>query len=233
MSYVEITPQEYQKYQMKWAKAVPTDIQGTLEARHFKHNDGWVYGYEFGQNLIDLLKEIQLTNPDFRQIVFRFVIDNNDLVKLVLFGIDGNSNHPLTGYYLLTNPLTQPLEVEVVAEQGNLPAGRISNQEASEWSSHWNKLALENANLDAILFKVFNAGDSTLQNYTYAIKDAIPSIPADAYIYFTVHKHPGARNTAIEGRNLFSILIHWDNKLQADTFYNMSVPCPPCCPRCE
>jgi hypothetical protein len=240
MSYIRISQEDYLKYKQNWSKAISTNFSERdffVSADHFMQGNDYIYGYKIAETLRGNMRASNASNPLLTRMVFRYVIDDSAKVRIVLFGIDQISNDPLTPYYLLNEPITTKPVINL-----SFNKIKIDPKKAEEWTMAWHHEISKRQNLDATLFHVVNAqtqGEaSKLQNYTFDFKEvnkmASLGVNKDVNLYFAINKHPKPLEPNVAGRNLFSLVVEWDfhSVNEENSYYDVSNPCPVCCPGC-
>lgn len=228
MNYVEISQPEYQKYQEKWAAVVPKDLT-PFPSSYFKPDGKWLYGYEI--DIPDLKKE----NVNVMNVVFSFVIDDNNIVRIVLFGAD-NDNYEtlslipsLTQYYMLDYILS-PLSVDSWSIKDEIKKGQ-----AEDWTRAWGMFIDNDSDLFSTLFQVSDPRikkdkDNRLMchSFPYLEINKTPSVKT-LRAYFAIHQPPLPNN-----RPLLTFVVQWvpTDENANSSYFDLSQPCPPCCPGC-
>lgn len=215
-----ITKDQYDRYKKKWTEVVPKDLT-PFSSSYFKPDGKWLYGYEI--NIPDLKKE----NRDVTNVVFSFVIDTDDrnIVKIVLYGVSNSNHDPLTQYYMLYKPIQETLLVGSTWRDKN----EITDQQAKDWTRVWGIFVDNDINLPATLFQVSDprlkvGQDPRLMYHTFQYLE-IPS-EKTLRVYFAIHQPPSPNQ-----RDLLTFVVQWVKDASSDdSFYDLSAPCPPCCP---
>lgn len=224
----EITHNQYQEYKNNWYQAVPEDAT-PFPAKYFRvngeENGAWIYGYQIDTNFFDKLRHGFLKKVT--RIIFSFVMDDKNTIQIVLFGTNDTSYHAVTPYYMLDKPILTCLTV----------GQEISTKEALKWTGVWADFELKNeSELPSYLLQVSDIDtsiqDVRLQSHIYTIPDMTDDKMDSLNAYFAVHDY--SASGSIAGNNLLTFVIqhHYDTDSRDDTFYDVSHPCPPCCPGC-
>lgn len=237
MAYQTINEIQSREYQKAWRSIVPKDAT-PLPAKYFKTNGRWLSGYE-----IDMEIQAQLDrNTAVERVVFSFVVQD-DTVKIAMHGAGATTNEPLTPYYLLGTGIEKPLMVKAPAASVQ-PTDRATLANPSElaakgsitqaWTASWQQNR-QDTQLAASLFRVLDpriTDDARLISYPFNKSDIIAHTKVN--LYFGAHKHPNPRDTSSPGRDLLSLIVEWipDNPNSEHAYFDVSAPCPPCCPGC-
>lgn len=219
MSYTRIPITDklvYDAYQDAWKDAV---VQGgiSLKTDYFKTNpNNWLVGYKIDKAIINDFSN----NNDVKNVVFSFVVHNN-IVKLVLHGASVISNDALSDYYMLETPITvkYPYNKDIILKS-----------EADKLKNRWETTFLGYPNIFSNLLQIAGAGlsgkDAVLRSYYFPLGEL--ETDGEVNIYFGINQY-NSRSQPPNTQDLLNLIIHWDTTVY---YFDLSQPCPPCCPAC-
>jgi hypothetical protein len=215
-----ISETEFNTYQKAWLNAIPTNLVTPFDAKYFKTNVNWIYGYEIDASLIKILKGDASQN-----VVFSFIIHDN-MVKIVVHGANVLSNRAITPYYMLETPIIQPFIF------GFIPKSKIPKEFAEKWIGAWNYRLASNQ-IESSIFLVSDIPDlDEAKLRTYNFPKGEVTHDKKVIIYFAIHHYTNPKVTNPKGGNLFSLIIEWEDAILGidEAYFNLSQPCPPICP---
>lgn len=236
MAHTKITKQTYLAYQSRWIGSIPKEASQTIDTRTFTHTGAWLYGYELDAAVREDLRHY----AEVKKVVFSFGRDESDTLKIMVHGTNSTNNEALSDYYLLETPIQKPLtaKVQLTAPTDRATQsigseaqaqGTITTAQAQAWTSAWDKLQ-DTANLSATLLHVQDpriTDEARLRSYSFKKEEVLAAAPMGVNIYLGIHGHPFPN-----GRDLLSVILQWKGDDGLEYYFDITNPCPPCCPAC-
>ncbi len=246
-SFKVISETDFNKYQTAWLDA----IAANRVYNQFQIDSEPFYGYTIGQDLVTAL----ISRVGIKKVVVSFGIDTtNNTFTIILYGMDSCSNpNVVSSYYQITTDkaITSPFNGFIpVTDPANsvLYPDYVPYALAKQWIGLCENVIQKAlmpppSPIPVSLFKVWYVKDENrLKSYSFDIntfKEAIyramtkySSVQDNlsANLYFSIRKADPA--TPLDEQDIFGVIIQWVDDDKQTYYFDLTTPCPPCCPGC-
>lgn len=246
-SFKVIAEKDFLAYQAAWLEAVAANSV----YNQFQINGELLYGYTIGQDLVTAL----ISRVGIKKVVVSFGIDTtNNTFTIILYGMDSCSNpNVVSSYYqvITDKAIKSPFNgfIPVTGPDSSvLYPDYVPYALAQQWIGLCENvikkaLILPPSPIPVSLFKVWYVkGENTLKSYSFDIntfKEATYRAMtrtsnvqdnASVNLYFSIRK--ADPNTSLDEQDIFGVIIQWVDDDKQTYYFDLSTPCPPCCPAC-